>query len=158
MISLSDAVKRAGFTLCYLPSFSAAEISGEGDWERLVRDCRHIVKRTGFVCVDIVIRYPSGERIDYSIGMAGIQVGPLPWLAPRRKPMSIGVSGYIGVKPRMSQIRGLRWLAEVCKQGYYKYVGMYDTALDAAHARDEFISSHHLRGCHPSIPIPKEAT
>jgi hypothetical protein len=158
MIALADAVKRAGYSVCYAPSFSAAEISGEGNWERLVRDCKHIVKRTGFICVDIVLRHPDGERTDYSIGMAGIQVSPLPWLAPRRKVMSIGVSGYVGVKPRMSQIRGLRWLAEVGKAGYYKYIGMFDTALAAAHARDEFIRSHHLKQCRLCIPVPKEAT
>lgn len=154
MTSLTDAVKRAGYTVCYAPSFTAVEIEGEGNWERLERYCRHICRNSVHDCVDVVLRSPDGTRTDYSVGMAGTQVDALPPLHARHRAGQVSKSGYVGVKARMSQKWGLRWLAEVHSRGRYHYIGMFATAQEAAAEREKYMHIHHLKKA--GLNFPKE--
>lgn len=152
MITLGEAIAKAGYTVCYSPSWSCAEIEGEGDWHGLLRDAYHICKHSDFDCIQIVVRSPDGHRRAYDVGMAGVQTFEFPPVLPHRPMCQISQSGYIGVKSRLSRIRGIRWLAEVGYRGYYHYVGMFDTALEAAQARDAFILSHHVKRATLNFP------
>lgn len=137
MTSLSDLARRCGYHVLVEASPTCLEITGDGRWHILERECLRFVKRSEKDHVTIVLRDPLGGRELRDIGEKGVRTAVLSSLAckPHLRPEHL-----LGVSQK-----GSRYVAEVSAGAGFVYLGMYDDAISAGMARDKYVIEHGIR-------------
>jgi hypothetical protein len=153
-MNLSEIATACGYTIIEAPvgrdrwGTNWIEIAGEGDWNALSRkSMRWLRAQEHYDHVLLIVRDSAGRRRFMELSAKGERELP-PIRQPIRPPAPVkekptpkaGVSGFVGVQPRSG-----RWRSRVRHHNVDICVGMYDTAIEAAMARDRYIVEHHLK-------------
>lgn len=116
------------------------EISGNGRWHCLERECMRWVHHSDRDHVTIILRDDLGHRELRDLGKKGERRGELPSFACRHP--ALPITHLLGVK-----VSGKRWSAQVYGTAEKRmvYLGTFDDEISAGMARDRYIVDHGIK-------------
>lgn len=156
MKPLADTCTASGYTVVTCTTDTCAEVSGNGSWARLERVLRHHLERSFHDHISIILRDEWGGRILRDIGTGVTRDSLLIPVSTRSRTAPPPKTGYWGVKQYRTRDGRVRYTAQVTSHhGEASWLGVYDTAIEAAQAHDRYCVEHHL-GVHARINFPVE--
>ena len=144
MRSLADIAVACGYTIVKLPSDRRGnnflELSGNGRWHALARESMSWLRRTTrYDHVMFILQDPLGGREVIDIGEKGERRGRLPSTSMKAYQEYRNKTGFMGVTATYR-----RYAVHITAHGAHVYLGMYDTAIEAAMARDRYVIENQL--------------
>lgn len=142
MKTLAKLACLAGYQIITDPSPWCAEITGEGRWHILERECYRLLKRYQMDTrskymhnhVTVILRDPLGGRELIDLGGMGERRGTLPSCAYSRHQTHLH-----GVTPS-----GRGWASRVTYRGECIYLGTFNDEISAGMAHDRYVIEHGI--------------